>query len=455
MFEKIKQFIKEVISKMLPVKTIDRAIGVKSNISSDMVNKVEVWSRMYQGKAEWIDNDAVYSLRLEQGICKEFANATLNEMTTKVTSDKLESIFESAVRNLNENLQSGLAVGSFIIKPLGENKVEYITADRFIPVEFDAQGRLTKVVFVAHKVIDENNVYHRLEFHSLDKNGLTIINKAFFSSSKTDLGREVPLNSIEEWSNLKEQINYPLMLRPDFGYYRNPIKNEIDGSFCGVSIYDSAVGLIKKADVQFGRIDWEYESGERAVHVDITAMNAVPRVDGKGKTKYVMPKLNKRLYRSINIEDKNGDLLKEYSPEFRDANLINGLEEYKRNIEFNVGLSYGDLSNPQAVEKSATEVKASKKRKYNTVTAIQKNLKDCLDDLVYALAFYNGLTTSGYEFICDFKDNILVDEETERQQDRQDVSMGVMSLQEYRMKWYGEDEETAQKMLPQQANIIE
>lgn len=455
MFERIKQFIKEVISKMLPSKNVERVIGAKASISSGMVTKLEQWARMYRGQAEWVDNDAVYSLNLEQGICKEFANVTLNEMTTNVTNEKLNQLFEDATRTLNENLQSGLATGSFIIKPLGENKVEYITADKFIPVEFDAQGRLTKVVFIANKIIDDNNVYHRLEFHSVDKNGLTIINKAFKSTSKVELGREISLESVEEWSNLKEQVTYPLMLRPDFGYYRNPIKNEIDGSFCGVSIYDSAVGLIKKADIQFGRLDWEYESGERAVHVDVTALQATPKIGKDGKTRYEMPKLNKRLYRGMNLEGKNGDLLEDYSPELRDENFIKGLEEYKRNIEFNVGLSYGDLSNPQTIEKSATEVKASKKRKYNTVGAIQKNLKDCLDDLVYALAFYNGLTQSGYEFICEFKDSILVDEETERQQDRQDVSMGVMSVLEYRMKWYGEDEKTAQKMLPQQADIIE
>ena len=56
---------------------------------------------------------------------------------------------------------------------------------------------------------------------------------------------------------------------------------------------------------------------------------------------------------------------------------------------------------------------------------------------------------------CTFKDSILVDEETERQQDRADVSMGVMSLAEYRAKWYGETEEEAAKKLPQQAGVIE
>jgi len=455
MFEKIKKFIKEVINRMLSNDKVSKAIGVRACLSSDMTKKIEEWRDMYKGKAHWVDNDAVYSLRLEQGICKEFANVTLNEMTAKVSNDKLNNIFESAIEKLNENLQSGLAVGSFIIKPLGENKVEYITADKFVPVEFDSQGRLTKVVFIATKKIDDNNVYHRLEFHSVDARGLTIINKAFHSNSETELGKEVSLESIEEWSNLHEQVIYAGMLKPDFGYYRNPIKNEIDNSFCGVSIFDSAINLIKKADTQFGRLDWEYESGERAVHVDVTALQASPILGTDGKTKYVMPKLNKRLYRGMNLEGKNGDLLEDYSPELRDANFINGLEEYKREIEFNVGLSYGDLSNPQSVEKTATEVKASKKRKYNTVSAIQKNLKECLEDLVYALAFYNALTTTGYEFICNFKDSILVDEETERQQDRQDVSMGVMSHLEYRMKWYGEDEETAKKMLPQQAEVIE
>ena len=47
------------------------------------------------------------------------------------------------------------------------------------------------------------------------------------------------------------------------------------------------------------------------------------------------------------------------------------------------------------------------------------------------------------EFACKFNDSILTDEESERRQDRQDVSMGAMSLVEYRMKWYNEDEATA------------
>lgn len=59
------------------------------------------------------------------------------------------------------------------------------------------------------------------------------------------------------------------------------------------------------------------------------------------------------------------------------------------------------------------------------------------------------------EFNCTFKDSILVDDETERQNDRADVSLGAMQLWEYRMKHYAEDEETAKKMVVQQADVIE
>lgn len=169
-----------------------------------------------------------------------------------------------------------------------------------------------------------------------------------------------------------------------------------------------------------------------------------------------MAKLNKRLYRGLNIEDgKDKDLLKEYSPEMRDEAYSRGMEEYKREIEFVVGLAYGDLSNVQYVEKTATEIKVAKIRKYNRVTAIQENLRECLEDFVAGLAFYNGLFTSGYEFNCEFHDSILIDEETERQQDRQDVAMGAMPLWEYRMKWYSEDEATAKSVVGTPAEVIE
>lgn len=452
MFGKILNAIRGVIRKMFPAKTLKQVIGQDVAISQQMIEKIELWGAMYRGQAPWVD-EQVDSLQIEQGICREFANVCLNEMESSISIDQMDKVYQMAIRDLNENLQAGIAFGSFCIKPLGGSAVEYVTADRFVPLSFDARGRLTSVVFIQVKRISEDSFYLRFEFHEWNQDKtLRIQNKAYNTSNPSSIGSPVALSVVDEWAALPEDVLYPGVERPDFGYYRNPIKNEIDNSACGVSVFDSAISMIRKTDTQFGRLDWEFESGERAVHVDVTALQAAPALDGKGKTRYVLPKLNRRLYRGLNLSKSNGEeLYQEYSPEFRDQSIINGLNAYLRRIEFNVCLSYGDLSDVNDVDKTATEAKIAKKRKYNMVKAIQSNLKDCLEDLAYALAFYNGMTRSGYEFLCTFKDSILVDEEEERQQDRQDVAMGVLNLWEYRMKWYGETEEEAKANLPEPA----
>ena len=53
--------------------------------------------------------------------------------------------------------------------------------------------------------------------------------------------------------------------------------------------------------------------------------------------------------------------------------------------------------------------------------------------------------------VIDFDDSIIEDKQTERAEDRKDVSMGVMGLPEYRAKWYGETEEVAATKLPDQS----
>lgn len=433
----IINYLKGLIYRLFPARNIKDALNIDIAISQEMINAIDNWCRMYSGNAYWVKKD-VKSLHLEQSITREFADIVFNEMIVNVTNDKLNNIFNSAIRDINMNFRKGLATGAMVIKPLGADKVQYVTQDGFIPIEYDTNGRLIKVIFPDIKQVAENSFYTRLEFHSLDyENGLTIENKAFHSNSKSELGREVPLSSVDEWANLEPKVTYPKMLRPAFGYYRNPINNEIDGSKAGVSIFESAVEMIKKADTQFGRLDWEFESGERKLFLSEMAL--------KKDDNDNLAASNDRLFAKLASEDD--DFYKEFSPQLRQNDFISGLDEYKREIEFQVGLAYGDISNPQAVDKTATEVKSAKARKYNTVTAIQKNLKDCLNDLVYALAFFNSMATTNYEFVCDFKDSILTDEETERKQDKEDVAMGVMQLWEYRMKWYGETEEQAKKMV--------
>lgn len=431
--------------------TLKQIVGKDITLSDKMIDAINEWKQMLNGQADWL-TDNIVSLGIEEGVCREFADCALVEMETSVSNERLDKIYQRNIASLNENLQEGLALGSFVLKPLGGIAAEFVSADKIIPISFGDDGKPIDIAFLTVKKVGDVDYFTRFERHYFTNGNLTIENKCFHSQTANDIGLPCSLEAVEEWGNIDPgPITYPGMNRMDFGYYRNPIKNKVDGSACGISIYESAVDLIRKADIQGARLDWEYESGERAIHVDNKALK-----QDKSTGRFGMARLSKRLYRGLNLEvGKDQELLKEYSPEMRDEAFKRGLEEYKREIEFSVGLAYGDLSDVQEVAKTATEIKASKNRKYNRVTAIQNNLYDCLEDFVAGLAFYNSMLNSGYEFSCKFNDSILTDEEAERQQDRQDVSMGVMSQLEYRMKWYNEDESTAQKMLPEQNQVME
>lgn len=450
MFDGFKRLWKG-IRRMFGYTTLKQIVGKDIALSDKMIYAIDDWNKMLNGEADWITGSVV-SLGIEAGICREFADCALVEMETGVSNERLDKIYQKNIAGLNENLQEGLALGSFAIKPLGGVAAEFVTADKIIPISFGDDGKPNDIAFLTVKKVGDVDYYTRFERHYFLNGNLTIENKCFHSQTEKDIGLPCSLEAVEEWENIEPgPITYPGMNRMDFGYYRNPIKNKVDGSACGVSVYESASALIRKADTQGARLDWEYESGERAIHVDNRALK-----QDKATGRIGMAKLSKRLYRGLNLEaGKDQELLKEYSPEMRDESFKRGLEEYKREIEFSVGLAYGDLSDAQEVAKTATEIKASKNRKYNRVTAIQNNLYDCLEDFAAGLAFYNSMLNSGYEFSCKFNDSILTDEETERQQDRQDVSMGVMSHLEYRMKWYNEDEATAKKMLPEQNQVME
>lgn len=445
-FERLKAFFQEV-AKLFTKNDIQRIVGPQMVVTDKMLEQIGTWRAMLAGKADWV-TDYVVSLRLERAICREFANVAVLEMESSVTVPRLDAIYQKAIADLREDLQDGLGLGSMILKPLGGSRVECVPADRFVPLAFDDEGQLVKVCFIAQKRMADDDYYYRFETHDLQNGVLTITHRAFHSRTAGQLGSPCALQEVPEWATLPETVSFAVD-RPIFGFYKNPLPNDIDGSPCGVSVFEIATELIKKADVQFGRLEWEFESGERAVHVDVTALEPRPVKDKDGKISYKTPKLNKRLYRAMDLQAGDGmDLFDVFSPEFRDASIRAGLEEFKRSIEFNVGLAYGDLSTPAMVEKTASEVMTARQRKYATVTAIQAKLEECLEGLVFGLAFMNGMVHSGYEFSCTFEDSILTDDAERRAIDRQDVAMNVMTPLEYRMKWYGEDEATAAAHLP-------
>lgn len=457
-FTKMLSLITEILNK-------DSDTQIDVCMTSRMAGQIELWTALYENQAPWVDRKKVFSASLPSAIASELARLVTLELKSEITGGASAAYLDKqyqrkVIKDIRRYVEYGCAKGGLILKPYITQsgiEVQLVQADGFFPISFDSSGRITQCVF-AEQVRKGKKIYTRLETHMFQKGKIHITNRAFVATNDYSLGSEVPLNSIEMWSELGEKAVLEGADRLLFGYFKVPLANADDSdSPLGVSVYSRAVELIEEADRRYSNICWEYEGTQLAVHIATSLLKY-----NKNQDKFEYPGGKERLYRNVDYNTGAADkpLIDTFSPVIRDTALFNGFNNQLKLIEFNCSLAYGTLSDPQNIDKTATEIKTSKQRSYVTVSDTQMALQDALEDLVYAMNYWAalyGLVPAGsdYEVSFDWDDSIMVDSELEREQDRKDVAMGVMRLEEYRAKWYGETLEEAVKNLPVPADVEE
>ncbi len=438
--------------RLFPVNSIEKALGVEIDQDTLMSQAISLWANLYENKPTWLSK-TVSTMGLPASISNEIARLVTLELKSEVTGEGarakyLNEQYQKVIMSIRQYAEYACAKGGLVFKPYvdGSNiNVEYVQADYFYPIRYGSDGTITAAAFVEQKQVGDKT-YTRLEYHEFDGIKERIVNKAFKSSMKDSLGNEIPLTEVDEWKDLEPAADVENIDRPMFAYFKIPIANNVDTySPLGQSVFGRAVDLIKKADEQYSRGLWEFESAERAVDIDETAFKRDPN----GKP--IVPEGKERLFRTLDADSKDKTFYESYSPDIRDESHSRGLNKQLRLIEFNCGLAYGTLSDPEQEAKTATEVKQSKQRSYSTVSDIQKSLQSALEHLAYIMNAYATVYKlsgeGGYETSFVWDDSIVVDAETERLKDKEDVRDGIMSKVEYRMKWYGEDEKTAKKKI--------
>ncbi len=394
-------------------------------------------------------------------------NATPDSNKTQnnaFTSNSNSSVNKDAIENKNaQNTQSTSHLSYDQNLDIAEIEFEFIQADRFFPLSFDANGKVVEAAFIQIKVDKaRERVYIRLEYHKLEKRKVTVQNLAFESTdmslansnnikSASNLGKQISLKKVPEWANIQPTTIIEDVDRLLFAYFKMPEANTVDPySPLGVSGYSRVVQLIKDADMQYSRLLWEFEGGELAIDVDRDALTFMESPDGK--TYSVLPEKQNRLFRKVDLN--NEETYNVFAPALRDASLVNGLNTILTRIEDACGLSRGTLSEVTTQEaKTATELKILKQRSYATNADIQTALQDALEDMIYVMDVYCTLyeiTPPGeYNTSFEWDDSIIIDNESELSKRITLMQNGLASKLETRMWYFGETENQAKLALQQ------
>lgn len=458
MFNRFKEIVRKVLKSMFNQQSkIKTELDIDIAISDVMSRALDLWTRMYQNDAPWL-NETTKSMNLASAVAGEIARLVTLELKSEVSgNDYLNDEYQVVLESIRILCEYACAYGGIAFKPYvanGKIEVDTVLADSFYPTAYNSRNEITGAVFIETKTKGKD-IYTRLEYHNLTEDGYQIINRAYkkhnvdISDKDEDIGREIELTEVEEWADLEEEVLIQNVTGPLFSYFRIPIANQIDSnSPLGVSVYSKAIDDIKEADRQYSRILWEYEGSELAVDADADCF----KLNDQGET--ILPEGKERLFRTYEFNDNAANkAINTFSPEIRDTSLFNGLNNLLRQIEFKCGLAYGTLSDPQNVDKTAEEIKASKQRSYQLVSDIQKALQKALEQLVYAMSVIGQIsdlpTGAGYTMSFNWDDSIIIDKKEEMQSMQQDVASGILRAEIYLAKKYGVTEEEALKMMPQ------
>ena len=458
----LKNLLHRGRAKSIPAGTIEKEFGAYPAVSRQMEDNLNLWYALYTNHPPW-ESCEVRPLGLPAAIGRELARYAFTEFRMAVSGgargEFLNGQIQRAAGNFERDLEIGLCLGGVALKPCpdeGRLLVDAVSMAAFTPTAFDGMGRAAAGVFRSRPERVGKAYYVLLEYHAFRQTDAgervyVIQNKAFKSDPDGGVGAEVPLQAVPKWAALEPETAIAGLERPLFAFFKPPVKNNIEpSSDLGVSVYGGAtVDLLKQADEQWERIGWEYRSGDRKIFCDSI------RIDHT--------QFNDRLF--MNGDFFNGkmgqSLFEVFSPEFRDGPLYSGFQRTLQRIEFNVGLAYGTLSDPQTVEKTATEILAAKNRQFATEKEIMAAFEKTLDDLLYAMDAWCDLAqlapAGGYKAEYKWGDGVLDDPDTRRAEmmaDMSQVAAGLMNDWEFRMKWRGEDEETAKRMLPKMESLV-
>lgn len=340
----------------------------------------------------------------------------------------------------------------------GAITINYVQAKNIFPISWE-NGEVTEAAFLFPKTVNRKK-YALIQFHQLNNvDGIrqyVITNHVVQCTAGA--GTEI---TPDKWNELKPFKGMAAEIKtgsdkPQFVIDRLNIVNnadEDDTNPMGVAIFANSIDTLAKIDLEYDSYANEFNLGRKRIFVApemLETIDGEPTFDENDMVFYQLPE----------------DSMKESEP-IKEVNMAIRSEEHSRAI--NDDINYLSFKSGFGTERykfekgtitTATQVISENSDLYRSIVKHEIILEDVIKNLVMIIIRL-GMSvkvpnlTEEVEIKIDFDDSIIEDKASERQQDRQDVSMGVMRHEEYRAKWYGETEEQARSNLPEQTGVIE
>lgn len=478
----------ENIYKNLATQLRKKGISI---VNTDYYDHIINWKEWYSGN---VDDFHFYNIKLADGTNCQCEKKTMNmakkccedmeklnwssKCDIKLGSDEktkaLWKVLDSKQNNFTimfpQMLELAFALGTTAMTEykdtLGRTRIEYINdAMMIIPYAYDNFNITGFVVFNQwqDEKEDKKVYYTHLTYHEFktekkkkSKNYIQIYrkyNELYESTDVNQLGKEISFE--EMFPDVELLVEYETDT-PHFQIIKPPIANNLDiQTPLGLSIFANSIDKLKAIDNKYDGFDMEYVDCRRKILVDKTALKGSPQVneDGSITTQLYFDK-NDRTFVAVNgMKDQP---VKEIAFDIRKDDYVDGI-----NAElnwFSAGLGFGESFyrfDDNKGTATATQILSEDDDAFRTKQNYETMIKDVIIDLVKSICFLENIKITEDEIQIEFDYSRFENQEATQQRLEREVSNGITSKIEYRMKVYGETEEVArQKIQEAQEEVL-
>ncbi len=458
-------------------------------LDSSFYKQIEVWRswynsnvrkfhkyKVYRGNGTSV-NCTRYSLGMAKKVCEDMADLLLNEKVTITVADQTTDTFVKKVLESNtweelgnefQEWKAALGTVAYVVyikdavvdeagnMTGGTVGINYVEAAHIYPTSWQNKV-ITECIFTFPKTYKRKKYvhfqYHRIEYVPGENRKQYVIENTVVENT-TGAGKELTPEEWEEipaFSGLAERIETGSDQALFIIDRLNMVNNADDDSTnpMGVALFANGIDVIRKIDLEYDSYANEFSLGRKRIFVApefLTTQGGDAVFDPQDTVFYELPE----------------DYFKDTKEAMHEVNMELRIEEHSKAINddlnwlsFKCGFGTDRYIFEGGQVKTATEVISKNSDMYRSLTKHELVLERVLIQLIRTI-IRAGISIGipglqeNTEINIQFDDSIIQDKEAERQNDRQDVAMGVMSLAEYRAKYYGETLKQAQKNLPEQ-----
>ena len=308
------------------------------------------------------------------------------------------------------------------IYPLSWNNKE-ITECAFSSVQFKEGKKY--VILSVHKLNEKDGKYHIYNHLFLDSNG--------------NLTEITDLQDTESDFNTQSDTKWFSIFKPCL------TNNLFNNNPFGIPHFANAIDNLKSCDVAFDEIKNEEIGGRRRTFVRADLLNY-----DNGTQKLVFDPNDTTVYQLPKGAGKD-DLIQDQSSDLRTDKLINNLNTQLNLLGNQCGFGENHYHFDGTNLSTATAVISSNSKLFRRKKKLEIGYESSIYDLVKAICYvstkFGKENIDSEEIVIQFDDSIIEDKEAESNRAMREVSAGLLSKVEYRMKVFGETKEIAQKAI--------